>query len=295
MAVKQNGLTLKDIKEYIINKLSETSYRYRIFVDAGAYVKTRQKGNLRLGTINGLMQLSEAEVMLLGGNVPAVAQNVTLSFLLPVEDDADENNAYSIVENFREELSAVFGDSQKFEIVSGGVTYVGGVAAAYPVVGELVQRQGIGKSIEYTCYFQFSYLKNAVNASDVKFYLGGDTEPLPVISFAFSRRNTLTANVYSDSGNGEAKAYPENSTFGVDLTLPAFLSDKSVSASIIYDYLAGNTSANTPYDLEIEYAGKSISRKVVFGEVLNEGGGIDNVTEKISFVPYIGAEDETEA
>ena len=291
----ERSITIADIRDqYIMDALSGTSYRYKVFVNTGAYEKSRQSGRLRIGTINALLELTDSDVVLLGGGLKAVAMNVTLSFLLPVDDDVSTDGSYEMVENFRSELSEVFGSSKRLELKVNGKTYVGAVSAALPIGGELEQRQGIGKSIEYVCYLEFAYLENAINSSDVQFYLDDDSNPIPYTSFSFSRKPTLTANLYSSSTNGASQTFAENTVFGVDLSLPAIDPSAGGAGETIFNYVTNISNANVPHVLTIKIGGTTKQETVIFGEVSMDGSGIENASWRVSFVPYIPAEDDEE-
>jgi hypothetical protein len=283
--------------QYILPALQKLPYRFKVFVSSGAYKSAYQKGNLRAGTINALCSTTNSEIVVLGGNIPAVAVNMTLRMLVPIPDETNEENEYAFLDELRENLIKVFGTSSALNLSVDGVSYVGAVFAGYPMDGELLQRQKIGKSFEYTVYFQFSYLQNAVNSTAVTFHLDGETTPLPVTSWSFSRRNTLSASLLSSSLNGESQTYGENSTFGVDLSLP-MINPANGAGVALWAYLSGynangtESNNNTPHTLKIQFTPDfSIEKQYVFGEVSVTGGGTDNVSAKISFVPYLEAED----
>lgn len=298
MAVKKR-IGLKEIKEQLIlPALSTTTYRYKVFASAGAYQKSFQVKNLRVGVVNALIEMTDSDIALLGGGINAVAMNIRISFLIPVEDTTADGD-YAIVEDFREQLSNSFATAQKVTLVlnagtSAEKTFIGALSVGLPIGGQLLQRQGIGKSFEYTCYLELAFLENAVNSSDVYFYLDGDTNPIPFTSFSINRKNTLTANLYSSSSNQSSQTFAENSTFGVDLNMPAISSSASVTGKAINDYILGVSSANTPHTLKTVINGTEYTQEVIFGEVITNGGGMENVSWQVSFVPYISAEDEEE-
>lgn len=296
-----NDITIKDIKEqYIAVALAKMPYRFKVFTDIGAYVKSMLVKNKQKSTINACLQTTDSDVLLLGGGLKAVAINCSLRFLIPVPDESINNNGefdgdYGFVNEFRERLAGVFATSDKLELKSAnGKTYVGGVSSGFPIGGELAQRQGIGYSYEYTCYLEFAYLANALNASDVKFFLDNDPVAIPYTQYTISREATLTANIFSTSTIGESQTYAENTVLGINLSLPAIDPSSSPSAKTIYNYLLGldNENANTPHKLIIKYGtNENLTLTVIFGKVADAGEGISNVSRQISFVPYVEAED----
>ena len=299
----KSKITIKEIKEQVIlPALSTTSFRYKVFASAGAYQNSYTAKNLRVGTVHTLIETTDSDIALLGGGINAVAMNVRIMFLIPVDDDANADGEYNIVERFRDELSDAFTMAKRAEIKLNGKTFIGAVSVGLPVGGQLLQRQGIGTSFEYTCYLEIAFLENAINSSDVHFWLDGDEQEIPFTNFSFSRKNTLTANLYSNTNNQESKTFAENSTFGVDLSMPAIFPGVSPTGNAINSYLLGIASANEPHTLRmrigsikedakenVEYVEKT--ETVIFGEVVSNGGGLENVSWQVSFVPYIEAEE----
>ena len=293
----KDRITIKEVKEQvIIPALSSTSYRYKIFSSAGEYQSSMQIKNLRVGTVNTLIETTDSDIALLGCGINAVAMNVRITFLIPVDDTAVDGD-YSIVEDFREQLSDAFSQAQKITITTNRGTdkernYVGAVSVGLPVGGQLMQRQGIGKSYEYTCYLEIAFLENAVNSSDVHFWLDGDDKEIPFTAFSITRKNTLTANLYSTSTNEESRTFAENSTFGVDLTMPAITASASITGEAVNNYVLGKSKANEPHTLVVKIDGVTEEHTVIFGEVITNGGGMENVSWQVSFVPYLPTEDE---
>lgn len=291
-------IRLKDIREqYIVPALQGKPYRFKVFSNAGAYRKTALENKVRRGVINALLEVTDSDIILLGGGLKASALNVTLTFLVPVPDEttsdkaADYGGNYTFLDDFRDMLTDTFATTGKTTISSGGFTYTGGVTATFPLLGEYLQRQQIGKSIEYVCYLQFTYLKGGVNASDVQFYLDGDETAIPYTSFSIARKNTVAAALLSNANNGEATAYAESSNFAVDLSLPAILPTASnITGTVIFNFLMGLDDGNTPHTLKINYAGNTVTKTVIFSEANNEGSGVENVAARISFIPYMTAE-----
>lgn len=291
-------IRLKDIREqYILPALQGKPYRFKVFSNAGAYRKTALENKVRRGVINALLEVTDSDIILLGGGLKASALNVTLTFLVPVPDEAtsdksaDYGGNYTFLDDFRDMLTDTFATTGKTTIRSGELTYTGGVTATFPLLGEYLQRQQIGKSIEYVCYLQFTYLNGGVNASDVQFYLDGDETAIPYTSFSIARKNTVAAALLSNANNGEATAYAESSNFAIDLSLPAILpTANNITGKAIFNFLMGIDDGNTPHTLIINYAGTEKTKTVIFSEASNEGSGVENVAAKISFVPYMEAE-----
>lgn len=281
---------LKEIKEqYLVPLLAKLPYRFKIFLEEGAYRKTFRKQNLKIGTINALLKLEDSSLIVLGGGIEGVGLIVSLDFLIPIPDEAVESGEYPFVAELQESLSEAFSKIEQLTLTKNNKTYIGGVSGSYPYVGDIMQRHEIGKSVEFTINFEFSYLENAVNSSDVKFYLDDISEPLPVTTFAFNRQNNLTASLYSNAVNGEGQTYSENSTFGVDLALPA-ISPNTQLGEIIYNFVLGEENCNTPHKLTINVAGFEKQKMVIIGEADYTGSGVENASTKISFVPYVELE-----
>lgn len=300
MAKIKTKITLKEIKEQVIlPALANTSFRFRVLTSVGAYEKAYRVGNLRVGTITALLQTTESDIMLLGGGIQAVALNATIRFLVPVNDIEDVEGTYYIIEQFREEITENLSVNGKLTLTLNEGTinaknFIGAVSTSFPITTDMAIRQHIGNSVEIICYMQFAYVPNALNSSDVQFYLDGDTTPIPYTQYSLSRRNTLTGNLYSNNTFEESKTYAENSAFGVDLSMPAL--SAGITASAINAYIIGNTKANTTHTLRIARNGNAnaYTQTVIFGEVAEAGQGAENVTWQVSFVPYLSAEDEIE-
>lgn len=298
MTIKKK-ITLSDIKnQFIWPALSTMPYRFKLFVSTGAYQNPKNYRNLRVGQINGLIEATDSDISLLGGGIRAVAMNISMHFLIPV-DDTTADGDFSFVEAFRESLSEAFTTANKITLtLNDGTaykqTFIGAVSVGFPIGGELLQRPGIGKSFEYTCYIQIAFLENAINSSDVQFYLDGDTKPIPYTTFSISRRNTLTANLYSNTTNGVSKVFAENSTFGVDLAMPAISASAGVTGEAINKYIScdKDTSANAAHTLRMVRGTEDNTETVIFGEVIENGAGTENASWQVSFVPYIEAEDD---
>ncbi len=291
-------ITLKEINEqFIMRALDNMPYKFNVFTSTGEYQAPQSYKNLRSGIINALVEMTDSDISLLGGGIRAVAMNISIRFLLPVDDTAVDGG-YAFVEGFREDLSDAFAQSNRIDLISDDgekdIHYIGAVSVSFPIGGELLQRQGIGKSFEYICYLQVAFLENAINSQDVQFFLEDDTDPIPYTTFSISRKNTLSANLYSTSTNGLSKVFAENSTYGIDLAMPAISANASITGAIINKYILCDKeiSTNKPYKLRIVHNGGDSTIDVIFGEVVENGAGTENVSWQVSFVPYIEAEDD---
>jgi hypothetical protein len=295
-------ITIKEIREQVIEPaLSNTSYKYRVFASTGAYQRAIVAKNYRQGIINALIETTDSDIALLGGGINAVAMNIRIMFLIPVDDTTTSEGDFAIVDNFREELSQAFSMASRVDLTLGEGDnkqhFVGAVSVGLPIGRQLLQRPGIGKSFEYTCYLEIAFLENAINSADITFYLDEDYDnekAIPCTTFSFNRKNTLTANLYSNDASQASKTFAENSTFGVDLAMPAIQSGASAIGKAVNEYLMGDAPANTPHTLYIKTSSAVKEEKVIFGEVVTNGGGTENVSWQVSFVPYIEAEDEDE-
>lgn len=294
MAKAKTKITMKEIKEQVIlPALAKTSFRYRVLTSTGAYDKAYRANNLKVGTITSLIQTTESDIMILGGGVNAVALNASIRFLVPVDDINDVEGAFPIIERFREEITENLTINGKLALTLDGKTFIGAVSTSFPVGGELDIRPSFGNSFEFVVYMEIAYVQNAINSSDIQFYLDGDENPIPYTQYSISRKNTLTGNLYSDSMIGQSATYAESSTFGVDLSMPALCTGKA--AELVNKYIMGDLGANNAFNLEIVRGGdrtKAKTQRVIFGEVIEGGQGVENVTWQISFVPYLETEDE---
>ena len=300
MAENKEKITIKELKEQIIMPLlAKTSFRYRVLTTAGAYAKAFRVGNMRVGTITAFMELTESEIMMLSGGLNATALNATIRFLCPVDDAPDENGCYPTVDKFREEITAVLAVNGKMEITLGEgdnkQTFIGALTSSFPIIGDMDIRQEMGACVEFVCYMQFAYLKDAVNGTDVTIYFGDDEKPIPYTQYSMSRKSVLTANLYSNSQKETAQTYAESSTFGIDLSMPALTKNWGIGNAVA-SFLRGKANANEPFKIRIvDPIGGVDEQLMIFGEVTEAGQGTTNVTWQISFVPYLVCEEEVES
>lgn len=313
METKTN-VTLNDvIEDFILPKLlGMGNYKFNIFSDAGEYNPPQdyyeRYSSIHRGEINTLIEATDSEFAILGGGLKAAAMNISIRFLLPIEDEIDKNieyhnlngysfnNGYSFISAFREDLSNAFSGVTRVTVYG----YEGGAFVSLPAGGEFLQRQGIGKSYEYTCYIQLAFLENAVNSSLYKFYISyilpnGESTAwmqIPFTKFSISRKNTLSANLYSNNEYGLSKVFAENSIFGIDLAMP-MVSTGGPLGRLIENYIGIEHSANQLLSLKVMCGVNDILvENVIFGDVTLSGAGVENASVQFSLVPYIEAEDD---
>lgn len=299
MAKNKGKITLKEIKEQVIlPRLAETSFRYRVLTNVGAYEKAYRANNLRVGTITALIQTTESEIMLLGGGFNAVALNASIRFLVPVDDVNDTEGSYPIINKFMDEITEALTVNGKLTLTlnkgegENEKTFIGAMSTSFPIGGDLDIRPSLGNSFAFTVYMEFGYVQNAINSSDVQFYLDDDESPIPYTQYNLTRKNTLSGNLNSTAENEQAQTYAESSTFGVDMSIPALSS--GITATAINSYIIGANPANTPHKLRMVRNGISQEETVIIGSVSETGQGAENVAWQLSFVPYLLTEDEEE-
>lgn len=283
-------ITLDQLKDnYVMPLLNSTPFKFMIFTDAGNYRHPDRRKNTVTEYINGLFSLSQSEVQRLGGGLTAVALVTNIKLLIPCGDNSDTSytGELRIVQQIRDALSEVLSQNVKLSITSDGKTYVGGVSYTLPSAELRNLRQGIGDSLEYSFSITFAYLENALNATDVKILIDG--AEIAYTSFLLTRRINPSADLYKNSTNGEAKAYAENSTFTIDLEMPA-LSDSPPSLTIL-NRILGITSVNTSHTVVLTIGDITTQTfNMMFGECSASGAGVSNIVYKVSLLPFAAQE-----
>ncbi len=278
-------LTLNTLKEnYIDIILNKTGLPFSVYTDAGDFEKAIRNYNSVTEYINGLFTVSGSNVEFTGDGGEMVSLTTELKFILRLNDVTDENGEFPNIAQFREALSQAFSSvSPRFNITEEGKTYSVVAAYSFPATGVREQRSTLGDSITFSCTVFFAYLSNALNASDVKITLDGET--IPFLEFNIARRPSIVASQYSDSVNTEGKAYAESAAFTIDLSLPAFITKLGGACA---DYILGLEDANALHTVVLDFGDKTITKEMVFGESHAVGQGVENVRYNVSLVPYAG-------
>lgn len=284
-------LKIKDLrKNYIDKALANTGLPIRLYTDTGDYEEATRSYNEVTEYINGLLTVADSSVEYPGTTKEIVSVTTQLKFLVRVNDEHEATGQFPNIEQFRELLSKSFSEESAVFLVNetddeGNVTKTYSVIAGYvlPASGTREQRSMVGDSFTFTMTVYFAYLSNAVNASSVKISIDG--QDVPFLAFQMSRRPSIAANLYSGSPNGESTAYAENTAFVIDLTLPGFV---NAVDGIIRDYILGLAPANDAYLVTIQFDGKTVQKRMMFGESSAAGQGIENIRYTVSLVPYFG-------
>lgn len=293
-------LKIETLRKNYLDKVLESAFedlqgavKWRVFTDTGDYEKATRSHNSVTQYVNGLFTVTGSSVSYAGTEQEIVSVTTQLELLFPLGDnpevstDETEGFFFDSAQQIRERLSAAFSSAdQKFNVEEkqeDGTKKTYSVVAGYtlPATGVRQQRSMVGDSLTYSCTVYFAYLSNAVNTSDVKISI--DNYEVPFLAFQISRRPSLAANLYSKSQNGEATSYAENAAFVIDLTLPGFV---DFADGLIANYLLGITPANDSHIVDIVLDGKSVERRMIFGESSAAGQGIENIVYRISLIPY---------
>lgn len=280
-------ITLEQLRDnYILPVLETVPFKFNIFVDTGDYKEPERRMNAVTEYINGVFSLTQSEVKKIGGGLTSVALVTSLKFLLPCGDETDIDGTFPNVTEFRTALSEAFSKNQVLSIETDGVTYAGGVAYSLPTTGMRAMRQGLGDSIEYVCTIAFSYLENALNASEVRIYIDG--AETPYMGFLLTRKINTSADLYRGTSSGEASVYAENSIFTIDFETPA--SNNSAVSKEILRHITGSVPADKPHSVRIDVGDDWFAKTMIFGECTASGAGVSNVVYKVSLLPYAGRE-----
>ncbi len=280
-------IDLQTIKEQYIMKVLENikGYKFQVFTDAGEYKKSQRTRNTVTQFINCLLTLSNPEVQVTNGGLKMIAGELTLDMLFPIQDVTDADGNYTKLNDFRDKLINAFSDATKFSVEQDGDFYNGAISFYMPVATTLDIRQVVGLSLPYSCKIAFTYLANALNTSDLAFYLNG--EQINFTSFTITRNPTLTADHYKNSENDVTDAYSEGSGLSFVFLVPALCEcNKS-----IWDYAIGKTRDNQLFTLTLKRDGQEEKTySVQFGGVETSGNGVSNVVYKVTLVPFVAEE-----
>lgn len=284
-------ITIDNVKEqYIMPLLASTGLTYNIVTDVGDFEKNVRSGNTVNNVINGLLLLSESEVQKIG-TLSAIAYTANLSFLLPLEDEVDVNNEFPTVTAFRAALSKAFSVSNTISITDeSGVVYVGGISYSLPSVGQRAQRDLVGDSVVYSCSVSVAFLPGARNSTSIRMII--DNEIIQFMAYNPSRTPALSADLLSNSTNGEATTYAESTSFKMEFTIPA-LQDSNFSKNVSR-WIYGKIPANRVFIVTvIELNAKGgigeymlDTKPMIIGGAAENIAGVTNVTYNVSLVPY---------
>lgn len=279
------------LDSYILPVLESTGLTFAIFTDTGDFRKATRSVNSVTAPINGLFTVGNSSTEY-AGDEKIVAIPTELKFAVPVNDDHEADGSFENVAQFREVLTSAFStEPNKFLVTENGKTYTVVAVYTFPSTGTRQQWSMTGDSFTFQCSVFFTYLSNAINATDIKISIDGQN--VPFLSVGFSRRPSIAANLLSDNQSGEAQAYAENTAFSIDLILPAYVTNLG---GAIADYIFGSTDSNTPHTVVIDYgkdekskaALNSVEKTMIFGESEIAAQGIENASYKISLISYAG-------
>lgn len=281
-------LTIDELREnYIDVVLQNTGIPFSLFTDTGDFKKALRDGNSVMEYINGIFSVTSSSTENQGTEKEIVSISTELKFVVRVNDDPQADGSFLNVVQFREKLSAAFNSvNPRFSIVGKDKkTYT--VVAAYtlPATGTREQKSILGDSFTFSCQVFFAYLKNSLNVGDISVTIDGQS--VPFLAIGITRRPSIMANLFSNSTNGESKAYAENAALTIDLTIPAFVAD---SVDICTDYIFGISDANATHNVVVTFGSgsgvKTLQRTMIFGESSTGGQGLETAMYTVSLIPY---------
>lgn len=276
-------LSIETLREgYIVPVLNKMGIPFALFTDTGDFEHATREGNTVSEPVNALFTVGNSSTEF-AGDEKIVAIPTELKFLVRVNDEYNPDGSFDNIVQFRNALSQALDEmGNKFQLTEDEKTYTVVAVYTFPSSGTRQQFSATGDSFTFTCTVYFTYLSNAINASDIKIKIDG--ESVPFMSIGFSRRPSIAANLMSENTTGESVAYAENTAFSIDLILPAFVSTLS---DVISSYILGTVPANAPHLVSINYNGKVVGKTMIFGESEIAAQGIENASYKISLVPYV--------
>lgn len=297
--------TLKE--QYIDSVLANTDFNFKIFTNAGEYKTATRENNTVNQYINGVFSVVQPDTQVLANNVKAYALETTLSFTIPLKPFSNSNNEFVLpkelnkngetktLDEFYLQISKAFESAGSVLSITeidedeNTVEYIGGIGYNLPIPQSLAQRQLVGHSIDFRVSIAFAFLPNGMSSQNVHIELEKDgvIEDLSAMNYEISRTPALQSDIFKD-GQGEASNYAESTSLQISCNVPIF--SGSIAESIVFGYLDGGT-ANTPVKVRVYYdttPTKTIltQRKMILGGARVSGGGVNNLTAQISFVPY---------
>ena len=84
------------IDKIIKPALNATGFNYAIFMDAGKYIDPERQKNTVIRYINTLVETTDYTSQRISSGLLAMAQSVSVSFMLPLDDYPDETGNYPI-------------------------------------------------------------------------------------------------------------------------------------------------------------------------------------------------------
>lgn len=293
-------ITIEDIKNgYIMPQLSKIEgYNFHIVTDTGEWRSPERNGNTVTEYVNGDLSLQGVDFQRLSGGRIASGFEFRLRFLIPLDDyvsftDGEyPSKEYATVIQFRKALSEVLAGAASISITKTEEetekTYVGGAFFNLPMPGENLIRQKIGKSIEYTCSISVALLEGGVNTTGVSLTIDGENVSFSSIKIA--RKPTPSADLISNSTNGESSVYAESTQFTIEFSVPA-VSDQTYSSAVM-SYVLGLTDGNMPHGviLKTPLGEWETEKQMIFAGCEMQGNGVSNILYGVSLVPYTAPE-----
>ncbi len=253
-------ITLTKLANYFEQGLNATlnnpEIKFKIWADAGEYLKPYRDGNTVTNYINANLRTStsanDANDLVMG------VSGLTLEF--GIETKAPRTNATQTAEELQKIkdgqypyiayiTSAINKYFQNSQVVSlednDGVEFSISWLAGAAITGDVQVRSWIGESIIFTVYIEITFVEGGVSSKSVKAYI--DDKTIPIKAIRHGRSPMLERDVYA--GNLISKSVATSTAFSVDVEFPA---NKDAATQACIDYLISG-KPNVAHFVDIKF------------------------------------------
>lgn len=253
-------ITLTTLANYFEQGLNATlnnpEIKFKIWADAGEYLKPYRDGNTVTNYINANLRTStsanDANDLVMGVN------GLTLEF--GIETKAPRTNATQTAEELQKikdgqypyiayitsAINKYFQNSQVVSLEDNdgkefSISWLAGAA----ITGDVQVRSWIGESIIFTVYIEITFVEGGVSSKSVKAFI--DDKPIPIKAIRHGRSPMLERDVYADSLT--SKNVATSTAFSIDVEFPA---NKDAATQACSDYLFKG-KPNVAHFVEIKF------------------------------------------
>jgi hypothetical protein len=259
------------------------TYRFLLHLDAGDYkafdniVGGVYNQNKFTNYINGIVNITDSNVE--GAESSIITFAMSLELLVPLRSlDADSTDNTELIATIRNVIdnANIKNDSTVFDGYTMGVSY------SLSGTGRRDLKVKIGDSISLYCYFNFFFVENGVNSTDIKITIDG--KDVPAQRIGYSRVATQEADVSSESQDGSATNVTASTVFTLNFDKPV---QKTPLDDIMRNWLLyGNDTVHEVVITEPFENGevKSITKHMIFNEVTRSTDTVLNASETVIMV-----------
>lgn len=258
------------------------TYRFLLHLDAGDYkafdniVGGIYDQNKFTNYINGIVNITDSNVE--GAESSIITFSMSLELLVPLRSlDADSTDNTELIATIRNVIdnANIKNDSTVFDGYTMGVSY------SLSGAGRRDLKVKIGDSISLYCYFNFFFVENGVNSTDIKITIDG--EGVPAQRIGYSRVATQEADVSSKSTDGGATNVTASTVFTLNFDKPV---QKTPLDDIMRNWLL--TGVDTVHEVVIteptSTGKKAVTKHMIFNEVTRSTDTVLNASETVIMV-----------